>query len=79
MDVSEIQRVVVAAFENVLGVDSVQADDNYFALGGDSLSAIQLLSELSGSFGCTPNIIVVLEEPTPKAIALHISSIVASR
>ncbi|WP_072805671.1 non-ribosomal peptide synthetase [Rhodococcoides yunnanense] len=35
---------IAALFEEVLGVDSVGADDSFFALGGDSIVSIQLVS-----------------------------------
>ncbi|ALG14846.1 non-ribosomal peptide synthetase [Kibdelosporangium phytohabitans] len=40
----------------VLGVDKVGADDNFFALGGDSLRAIELTARAeSAGLRCTPN------------------------
>ncbi|WP_455749893.1 amino acid adenylation domain-containing protein, partial [Nocardia tengchongensis] len=38
------ERALAAVFEAVLGVESVAADDNFFALGGDSIVAIQLVA-----------------------------------
>ncbi|WP_460725781.1 amino acid adenylation domain-containing protein [Nocardia heshunensis] len=41
---TERERVLAEVFAAVLGVESVAADDNFFALGGDSIVAIQLVA-----------------------------------
>ncbi|MFJ4650256.1 amino acid adenylation domain-containing protein [Nocardia sp. NPDC088792] len=38
------ERVLAGIFAEVLGLDEVSADDNFFALGGDSIVAIQLVA-----------------------------------
>jgi amino acid adenylation domain-containing protein len=40
------EQVIAEAWEGVLGVSAIDLDTNFFALGGDSLSAIQCLSRL---------------------------------
>jgi thioesterase domain-containing protein/acyl carrier protein len=39
------------AFEQVLGIEPVGLDDDFFDLGGDSLAAVELLAALSQRFG----------------------------
>ena len=41
---SETEKILAAIWSEVLGVPDVHADDNYFALGGDSILGIQLVS-----------------------------------
>ena len=43
---SPIERELCKAWEAVLGVSRVGIDDDYFALGGDSIKAIQIASRL---------------------------------
>ncbi len=43
---SRIMEELAAACSEVLGVENVQKDDNFFSLGGDSIKAIQLVSVL---------------------------------
>ncbi|MDO1482185.1 amino acid adenylation domain-containing protein [Rhodococcus ruber] len=41
---TEMERVVADAYAAVLGLDRIGADDSFFALGGDSIMSIQLVS-----------------------------------
>uniref|UniRef100_UPI0038B3E71C non-ribosomal peptide synthase/polyketide synthase n=1 Tax=Nocardia caishijiensis TaxID=184756 RepID=UPI0038B3E71C len=41
---SDIEAIIAAVFAEVLGVDAVGLDDSFFALGGDSILSIQLVS-----------------------------------
>ncbi|KAA6214846.1 amino acid adenylation domain-containing protein [Streptomyces albofaciens JCM 4342] len=43
---SDAERRVAAVWSDVLGVDGITADDDFFALGGDSLLAVRLLLAL---------------------------------
>ncbi|MGA9870983.1 MAG: amino acid adenylation domain-containing protein, partial [Rhodococcus sp. (in: high G+C Gram-positive bacteria)] len=42
--VSDVERTLTELFEQILGVDKVGLDDSFFALGGDSIMSIQLVS-----------------------------------
>ena len=41
---TEAEAVITAAYADVLGVDRVGADDDFFAVGGDSLRSIQVVA-----------------------------------
>jgi amino acid adenylation domain-containing protein len=43
--IDEIEENLLAVWRKVLGKESVNVDDNYFALGGDSLRVIQVVHE----------------------------------
>src|SRR5262249_55385069 len=45
-----IDDVVADIWADVLGVDGVRPDDDFFDLGGDSLSAVQILSRVAQRF-----------------------------
>ncbi|MFH5207321.1 amino acid adenylation domain-containing protein, partial [Antrihabitans sp. NCIMB 15449] len=42
--VSDVEAIIAEVFANVLGVDQIGVDDSFFALGGDSILSIQLVS-----------------------------------
>ncbi|MGM9979362.1 MAG: amino acid adenylation domain-containing protein [Clostridium sp.] len=42
----EIEEKIVKAFENVLGVEKIGVNSNFFQLGGDSIKAIRLVSKI---------------------------------
>jgi malonyl CoA-acyl carrier protein transacylase/acyl carrier protein len=46
-----LEEVVTAAWRKGLGVEEVGPDDNFFDLGGDSLIAIQVISQLKKELG----------------------------
>ncbi|WP_323136536.1 non-ribosomal peptide synthetase [Streptomyces anulatus] len=66
------EEKVCALIEDVLKVTDVGADDNFFTLGGHSLSAIRLLSLVRETFGVELSIRTVFEAPTAAGIAAHI-------
>ncbi|MFD8980643.1 amino acid adenylation domain-containing protein [Streptomyces sp. NPDC059564] len=41
---TEAEKVITAAYADVLGVDRVGVDDDFFAVGGDSLRSIQVVA-----------------------------------
>ena len=66
---TEAERVVAAAWADVLGVDQVGAHDNFFALGGDSILSIRVVSRLRAAFGSQISPRAVFEHPTVAALA----------
>ncbi|MEI4746482.1 amino acid adenylation domain-containing protein, partial [Rhodococcus erythropolis] len=46
---TEMERIVAGLFAEVLRLDEVSADDSFFALGGDSIMSIQLVSRAKTS------------------------------
>jgi len=62
------------AFRLVLGIDRVGADDDFFELGGDSLSAVDLLASLEETLGSDLSVADLLENPTPSGLAARAGS-----
>jgi amino acid adenylation domain-containing protein len=68
----ELARGVARRMAEVLGVDRVGPDDDFFALGGDSLSTIELAVALGLDHGTAPELSTLLEYPTPASLAAWI-------
>ncbi|MCG8356091.1 MAG: amino acid adenylation domain-containing protein [Kiloniellales bacterium] len=61
---SERERAMLALWSDVLALDSLGVDEDFFALGGDSLLATQLLSRIRSTFGGVLTHVDVFEAPT---------------
>jgi thioesterase domain-containing protein/acyl carrier protein len=60
---------VAKVFADVFELQSVDGEDDFFALGGDSLVAAALISEIERRFGIGLSISILMEAPTPAALA----------
>ncbi|MFC9432146.1 amino acid adenylation domain-containing protein [Nocardia sp. NPDC057030] len=63
------EQAVAEVFAELLGVDRVGADDDFFALGGHSLSAMRVTSRVSAMLGVRIGVRDVFEAPTPARLA----------
>ncbi|MET8803382.1 phosphopantetheine-binding protein [Streptomyces sp. NPDC004546] len=61
LDRNEITLVVVDAWRSALDVESISPTDNFFNLGGNSLSALRVCSHLSGELGLQLSIRTLFE------------------
>jgi len=68
------ETVVADAFAEDLGIDRVGLDDNYFALGGTSLSATVLMAEISDRVGRQVPAQWIFTDPTPESLAHRITT-----
>jgi amino acid adenylation domain-containing protein/non-ribosomal peptide synthase protein (TIGR01720 family) len=62
------ESAIASVWGDVLGVEKVGIDDNYFALGGDSIKAIQVLSQLHRQ-GLKLQIKDIFQHPTVAELA----------
>ena len=63
------EAAVADAFREVLELDCVGAADDFFELGGDSLSAVEMLTTVSERLGVELSAADLLEAPTPAGLA----------
>ena len=72
MPTTDTERVLLDLWQTILGIEGIGAEDDYFALGGTSLMAARLFTEISRRFGTKMPLTTILESPTVRALSLHL-------
>ncbi|MBD0255575.1 MAG: amino acid adenylation domain-containing protein, partial [Cytophagales bacterium] len=62
-------RQLAELWQDLLGRESIRPDDNFFALGGNSIGATQLLGRLREAFGVSLSLRDVFTHPTLRELA----------
>ena len=66
---TDLEKVAVAVWQKVLGVDAVGIDDHFFELGGHSLLAVQAMAELERAAEVEVPVATLYQRPTIRALA----------
>ncbi|MEM7284819.1 MAG: amino acid adenylation domain-containing protein [Actinomycetota bacterium] len=69
---SDIERAIVAVWEQILGIEPIGVADDFFALGGDSLAAMQMVVALSDRLGSTVREELAFIASTPRELGAAI-------
>ena len=69
---TETERELVELWQAVLGAEGIGIEDDYFALGGTSLMAARIFTEVSRRFGQRLPLTAILESPTVRSLAARI-------
>ncbi|PBC40539.1 hypothetical protein CJ178_01975 [Rhodococcus sp. ACPA4] len=72
-----VEAAVAAAFADALGISRVGADDNFFALGGNSLTATAVAARLHQSIETEVPVHWIFTESTPATLAHRIATCTA--
>ena len=72
---SELQSRIAAIWCEQLHVASVAADDHFFLLGGNSITATQVVARLREDLGLELNLRMLFEAPTLEGFAAHIAQL----
>ncbi|MDI9903942.1 phosphopantetheine-binding protein, partial [Rhodococcus sp. IEGM 1409] len=66
--------IVASVFAEVLGVDRVGLDDDFFELGGNSLIATRVAARLGQALDAQVPVRVIFEASSVKALAIRVES-----
>ncbi|OWM05068.1 hypothetical protein B7435_10580 [Mycolicibacterium peregrinum] len=69
-----IEKTVAKAFVDVLGVERAGLDDDFFALGGDSLTAMRLIAAIKTALNIDLSVPTVFEAPTVVSLSERLQS-----
>ncbi len=71
---TETEKMVAATWRECMGISECGVDDNFFALGGHSLMAVQILSKLEKKIGKKLELAVLFKYPDVRSLAAFIES-----
>ncbi len=69
-----LEQELLEMWKTSLGQDSITADDDFLALGGDSLRAVQLISKINEHFGSSLTMRDIFDTPTVRDVAALIKT-----
>jgi len=71
--VTDLERTIASVWSEVLRVEELNLDDNFFDLGGDSFQSIRVQNELVKILGREIKIVELFRFPTVRSLAEYIS------
>jgi amino acid adenylation domain-containing protein len=70
---NEVEQKIAAMWEELLRVNKVGRDNNFFDLGGHSLLIMQVVSKLEQTFGRKVPVMEVFRHPTVRSLASYLT------
>jgi thioesterase domain-containing protein/acyl carrier protein len=67
---SPVERVIAAVWRELLGTSEIDREDDFFALGGHSLSAVRLFARIRKEFGVDLPLATLFKAPTLGALSV---------
>lgn len=67
--IDALTHQLIDLWQQVLGTDDIAADDDFFDLGGSSITAIRLAPLMGERLGVEPELTLLFDHPTPRELA----------
>lgn len=74
-----VSNYITNCWAEIIGTEIINADSNFFELGGDSLQMMVMLFRVQETFGIEITPDVLFENPTIGAFAAHVAQAVANK
>ncbi len=75
---TETERRIVQVWEKVLGIEPIGVDDDFFALGGDSLAALESIVALAGALSIDAPEDLAFRHTTPRSLAAVLDTLIGA-
>lgn len=73
---NDVERKIAEIWQELLGVEQIGINDDFFAVGGNSLLGTQLMILLRQTFHVDPPLLILFEAPTIAKLALVIEGLI---
>jgi surfactin family lipopeptide synthetase A len=73
--VSDVEKELLAIWRKFLKADTLHTNDDFFALGGHSILATQVINRINGQYHLNVPVRLLFENPTVKALAKALSEV----
>ncbi|UJB44383.1 non-ribosomal peptide synthetase [Streptomyces sp. A1-5] len=70
---TDLEGALAEIWAEVLGVDRVGVEDDFFLAGGDSIAALRMAFQVTGRLGLTPATTALFDHPTIARFAAHLA------
>ena len=70
---SNVERKIAEFWAELLGAEAAKPDDDFFSLGGTSLTAIRLVAKIRKEFGATLPLATLFQVPTLRELAAYVA------
>jgi len=64
-----VEQRLAKIWRDILNIDRVGAEDDFFELGGDSLNGVEVFSAIERAFECRLPLAILLDSPTIRSLA----------
>jgi amino acid adenylation domain-containing protein len=68
------EKILTSIWQECMGINDISIDDNFFALGGHSLMAVQILSKLEKKLGRSFQLALLFKYPNIQSLANYIDN-----